>query len=241
MCVQSASAIADWPVVNALLESGANPRSLAGSGWDTLQYAALLGRPRNVEGWCNYFQAQKDKGGASWDINRREQIAGMSALCLAAVVGVNVIPVVQALVAGGADTHYYLHTGTNILHNISLNIDATESDIEYILSLPGVKDLVDVPMRARTFKWKIRFVAARLLVRLGSKKEKLKAVASWKGQTPLCCASRNGNIGGIKLLIVNGGANRRLKNVYGDTALDQARQFAGENLHADSATLLSGP
>ena len=154
MCVQSASAIADWPVVKALLESGANPRSLAGSGWDTLQYASLLNRPGNVEGWCNYFQAQKDKGGASWDINRREQIAGMSALCLAAVVGVNVIPVVQALVAGGADTHYYLHTGINILHTISLNIDATESDIEYILSLPGVKDLVDVPMRARTFKWK---------------------------------------------------------------------------------------
>ena len=84
-----------------------------------------------------------------------------------------------------------------MLHNGAANRDTDEELVRYLLELPGVRALVNTPMRGRTVKWKVQYLAVLLLVKLGTKKAVLKNVSMWSRQTPLIVAARNGNAAAI--------------------------------------------
>ena len=107
-----------------------------------------------------------------------------------------------------------------------------------MLELPEVRALINTPMRARTLKWKATFLAARLLVKLGSTKAVLLNVSEWSKLTPLAVAARNGNAVVMKVLVEKGGADIRPRNARGHTALDML--VGGENALEETRVLLGG-
>jgi ankyrin repeat protein len=141
------------------------------------------------------------------------------------------LEIIKALVEVGANPVCFMDTGAHTLTSVAANPDVSEETIHYLLSLPGVKDLIDVPMRPRTAGWRFRFKLTRLLVRLGSKKALFRAISLWEGQTALCSAALNGNAVAMKMLVREGGANTQLRNARGLSALDQARLVAGKHYY----------
>ena len=69
---------------------------------------------------------------------------------------------------------------------------------------------------------------ARLLVWLGSKNTLLKVVTSWDRLIPLGSAAQNGNAAVVRVLSIEGGANRFARNAQGHTPLDLARRTNGD-------------
>ena len=157
----------------------------------------------------------------------------------AILMGPNKLEAVKALVKAGANPlEITALTGTTCLHNAAANKDADAELVRYLLELPGVRALINTPMRARTLKWKATFLAARLLLKLGAKKAILLEVSEWTKLTPLVCAARNGNAAVMKVLVEKGGADIRPRNVRGHTALDML--VGGENALEETRMLLEG-
>ena len=111
-------------------------------------------------------------------------------------------------------------TGTTCLHNAAANKDADAELVRYVLELPGVRALVNTPMHGRSLRWRVTYLAARLLVKLGAKKAILLEVSECSKNTALISAARNGNAAVIKVLVKEGGADIRRRNARGHTALD---------------------
>jgi hypothetical protein len=143
------------------------------------------------------------------------------------------LAIIKVLISLGANPVYTVTTGAHTLTSVASNPDISEETIHYLLSLPGVRDLVNVPMRPQTLGWRFRFKLIRLLVKLGSKKALFQAISLWEGQTALCSAALNGNAVAMKMLVCEGGADTQLRNARGLSALDQGRIAAGnEYYHA---------
>lgn len=226
-----ASSFASWPVVEALLEMGANPSPFAVNGLDPLMCQAAFGRATNITRWCARFP--------KWDLKRGRGVSGGTALFVAIFTGTNKLEAVQALVNAGANPlEFTAQTGQTVLHTAASNKDATAELIRFLLDLPGVRALVDKPLVARSLKWKARFLAARLLVKLGTKKAMLVNVSEWSMLTPLITAARNGNVEVMKVLVEEGGADLRPRNARGHTALDLL--VGGKNALEESRVLLGG-
>ena len=121
--------------------------------------------------------------------------------------------------------HTYTHTHTHT-HPHHSTQDMDETTARYILRLPGVRERINDKTKATTSKWRSRFKLTRLLVRLGSKKALFKALSAWEGQTPLGSAARNNNTA-VANALIREGADPRLRNSQGHTALDQARIVNG--------------
>jgi hypothetical protein len=190
-----------------------------------------MGRADNITNWCAKFP--------QWNLYRRDKAAGANALCVALVLsGTNNLDTAKALVDAGLDvTKKTASTGTMALHNAAANSDADDSAIRYLLGLPGVRALVNARMRGKSFKWRVQFMVARLLVRLGSKKAILRNVCDWPMMTPLMTAARNGNSAVVKVLIEEGGADITLRNARGLTALDLL--VGGDNALEETRRLLA--
>ena len=227
-----AAAFASWPVVEAVLEMGANPKARTGNGLDPLMCMATFGRADNITRWCERFP--------TWDFSRRERTVGVTALCCAILFGPNKLEAVKALVKAGANPLAFTAlTGTTCLHNAAGNKDAdAELVVRYLLELPGVRALINTPMRARTLKWKATYLATRLLVKLGAKKAILLEVSEWSKNTALIGAARNGNAAVMKVLVEEGSADTQLRNARGHSALDLL--VGGENALEEMRVLLGG-
>ena len=220
---------ASWPVVEAILEMGANPTAVTITGWDPLMLMSLVGRATNITRWCERFPA--------WDFSRRATSVGVTVLGVAILFGPNKVESVKALIHAGADPLVYTaHTGTTVLHNAAANRDADAELVRYVLGLDGVLALINTPMLGRKLAWKLKFLAARLLVKLGSKKAILNNVSEWPLQTPLITAARNGNAAVIKVLVEEGGADTESRNARGRAAIDVL--VGGENALEECRRLL---
>jgi ankyrin repeat protein len=208
-----------WKVVEALLDMGLDPNvKLHSTGFDAMYYASFHNRTDLIEKWVERFP--------DYDVNHLTKNAG--GLMLAAVIA-NMAnkETIEALIKAGVDPQYRLENGATILHAMAANPDMDMKTAQCILELPGVRELIDVPMRPLTRKWWLLFKASRLMVRLGTKKKVLRWLAGWEGLTPLGSAARSGNSAAIEVLARDGGADPRLRNAQGLTPLELARRIEG--------------
>ena len=215
---------ASWPIVAALLEMGADPLvQTAKNHFNSIHVASIIGRPLTITNWAARFP--------QWDWEARGTAIGITAMTCAVFWGPNKIPTMQALIDAGADPLYRTHSGTHILNNIAASLDSDGAMVRFALSIPGERQLVNEPIRAKTSKWVIQYNLLRLFAWLGSKKKLVQAISNWPGNRALAGAARSGNAGVLAVLVREGGADPRLKNARGRTALDQARKLFGEQYY----------
>ena len=215
---------ASWPVVEVLLEMGADPLAQTSNAhFNSMHYASMIGRPLTITNWAARFP--------QWDWEARGTAVGLPAMVCAVFWGSDKIPTMQALIDAGADPLYRTYAGAHILNNMAASLDSDAGMMRFALSIPGVRQLVNEPMRATTRKWAIQYKVLRLAVWLGSKKKLVQAISNWPGQRALAGAARSGNAGVLAVLAREGGADPRLKNARGRTALDQARKLFGEQYY----------
>ena len=212
---------ASWEVVEALLALGVDPLAQC-RGMGAITFASLHNRADNVAKWMERFP--------NFELDRMSEDGG-NALTSAVLFGPDKLPTIKAMVEAGANVLYRIDNGSHILHHMAANIDMDFATAQYILNLAGVRERVDVPMRAMTRKWWLRFKASRLLVKLGNKKLLLRVVSTWEGLTPLGSAARNGNTVVIEVLARDGGADPMAKNAQGLTALELARRVEGKQYY----------
>ena len=191
--------------------------------FNTMNCASIVGRPLIITNWAARFP--------QWDWEVRALAVGVTAMTCAVFFGPDKIPTMQALIDAGADPLYRTYNGANILVNIAASLDSDADMARFALSIPGVRQLVNEPIRATTRKWAIQYKLLRLAAWLGSKKKLVQAMSNWNGQCALAGAARSGNAGVLVVLAREGGADPRLKNARGRTALDQARKLFGEQYY----------
>ena len=202
---------------------GADPLTQsANEHFNSMHGASIIGRPLTITNWAARFP--------QWDWEARGLAIGVTAMMCAVFVGPDKIPTMQALIDVGADPLYRTYNGAHILISIAASQDSDADMTRFALSIPGMRQLVNEPMRATTKKWAIQYKLLRLANWLGSKKSLVQAISSWPGQRALAAAARSGNAGVLEVF-AREGANPRLKNVRGETALDQARKLFGEQYY----------
>ena len=215
---------ASWPVVEALLEMGADPLvQSTKEHFNPMHCASIVGRPLIITNWAARFPR--------WDWEARGLAIGVTAMLCGVFWGADQIPTMQALLDAGADPLYRAFNGAHILINIAASLDSDADVARFALSIPGVRQLVDEPMQATTRKWAIQYKVIRLAAWLGSKKKLVQAISNWPGNRALAGAARSGNASVLAVLAREGGADPRLKNARGRTALDQARKLFGEQYY----------
>ena len=217
-----AAVLGTCQTVELLLDAGANPQSKSFNGFTVITMAATgFVDPQTIRMWGRRFP--------DWDWDRGEpKLAGGTTMSGAIQWGVDKRDVIAALVSVGASlTNFRVDTGSHALVYAAANPDISEETLRYLLTLPGVKDLVDEPMRPTKKKWWFRFKLTRLLTWLGSKRALIRTISLWEGQTALCSAALNGNAVAMNVLVRDAGANTQLRNARGLTALDQARLVNG--------------
>ena len=215
---------ASWPVVEALLEMGADPLAqTVNENLNSMHSASMIGRPLTITNWAARFP--------QWDWEARAAAVGITTMMCAVFRGPDKILTLQALLDAGADPLYRAFTGAHILNNLAASLDSDADMARFVLSIPGVRQLVDEPMRAMTRKWAIQYKLLRLAAWLGSKKKLVQAISNWPGRRALAGAARSGNAGVLAVLAREGGADPRLKNARGRTALDQARKLFGDQYY----------
>ena len=224
--LHAAAAFGSSATVTLLLEAGANPRAKTVKSYDILMCAVVFyGEPNMFKMWAERFP--------KWDWNWGDpKLFGLPLFGGAVRFGAeHKRDMMEALVAIGANPVYFAATGAHTLIGMATNPDISTDTVRYLLSLPGVKDLVNVPMRPRTATWRFRYKLTRLLVRLGNKKGVIRATSQWDGQTALCSAALNGNWVAMKMLVCEGGADTQARNARGLSALDQGRLAAGNGFY----------
>ena len=122
---------------------------------------------------------------------------------------------------------FFPSSGAHIVHLLASNVDTSAETARYVLALPGVAELINVPMRASSSKFRILYRVSRLYARFGGKTAMLRTIAAWDGQTALGSACRNSNAAIMEVLLKDGRARTSMKNAQGHTALDQARIVSG--------------
>lgn len=230
--LHAAAAFASWPVVDALLTMGVNPKvTVAASGWDPLMSMCWSNRSNNVRRWCARFP--------TWNLSRRSTVRGETAMGIALGYGPDSTETVKALVMARVNhLEVTALTGATILHTAATNRDTDVELVRYLLGLPGVQAMIDTPMRGRTTLWKLKYLTARLFMKLRRKKTSTntKTVSGWSMQTPLMSASRTGNAAVIKVLVLEGGADIHPRNSQGHRAFDVL--VGGDFSLEESKTLL---
>jgi hypothetical protein len=194
-----AMGFARWGVVEALLNSGANPFSTDKDGHDALMVAASYGKDeKNIRGWLKMYP--------QWSLERREATVGLTALLFAAGIGANKAKVVEALLEHGANPLTLCNTGASLVLFVALNPDSSPDLMQWLLRYSDGKllPLLKLGNSPRTMQWRIIFSITQVLARLGVRSKLVQEIASWEGRTPLHDAGFYGHLVIYDLLVRNG-------------------------------------
>ena len=141
-----AAAYASWAVVEALLDMGADPgiRTTI-EHFNAMHFASTTGRPLTIANWATRY--------IDWDWEARASAIGVTAMLCGVFWGPDKVSTVRALLDVGADPLYRAYSGVHILGSIASNLDSDAELTRFALSIPGVRQLVDEPIRATTIRW----------------------------------------------------------------------------------------
>mmetsp|Transcript_62041 Transcript_62041/g.101468 ORF Transcript_62041/g.101468 Transcript_62041/m.101468 type:complete len:682 (-) Transcript_62041:67-2112(-) len=212
----AAMAYASWETVQALLDSGADPRAQAQNGMDAFFFACCLGNLENIKGWLKTFP--------TWNMDRTIPLLGLSALCAAVCSGIKKEPVLKALIEARANLTQKNRWGgeSSLLCMVANNEDSQCEALNLLLD--GGCD-VNAKWTAHTSL----FAGALKVVRMGSKvlpDRPLAELAVLQGSTPLHFAAKRGDVEMVRLLI-SSKADVHQRNAEGRRPIDVARGFFG--------------
>lgn len=209
-----AMSFARFDVAEALLDAGAGPKRMDGVGLDPLMWACALGRVDNVARWLERFP--------SWDLERRDRVAGNTALGVTVSQGGDKLPVVRVLLDAGADAGVRPWTGQSVLCMNALSADADAGLLAYFLDARPELVRVDDRVLSPSALWRAIMRLSELAVRAGSSDPFFRYVSSWRGGTALHMAASSGSVAAAGLLVARG-ADSTVRNAQRQTPMDIAR------------------
>jgi ankyrin repeat protein len=221
-----AMAFARWRVVELLLEAGANPRARDPDGKDALMFAAAagqrheLGKDANVPAWLKRFP--------NWDIDRRDSIAGLTALHFAVGVGARKKAIVEALLQGGANPVAIADNGAHVLGIAAINPDLSTELLQWLLDYDNgiLLPLLSRGLQPRTVLWRLIFSTTRFLYYIGNRNKLVGELAGFQGLTPLHDAARLGHHA-ITAVLAAAGASVFALTAQGLSPVQLARRSHG--------------
>ncbi len=194
-----AMGFARWGVVEALLKAGANTLSADKDGHDALMMAAIFGKDeKNIRGWLKMYP--------QWNLERRENTIGLTALHFACASGAKKAKTVEALLEHGANPFTLTRFGCNVVCCAALNSDCSPDLIQWLLHYSDGKllPLLKLGMLPLTMQWRLISSITQVLAHVGVRRKFVQEVASWKGQTPLHMAGAMGHVAICEVLVRNG-------------------------------------
>ena len=223
-----AMAFASWPVVQALLDAGANRHAVDLVGHTPLHTAAMFGRSENIKSWLQLFSGTELKTSIGG-------IKDNTALHMCCFYGPDKRETLRELLRANADLSAVNMFGSNPIQMHAHNPDA---DIEVMRALlsepqpgaPTVNSQRHVPGCLIPF---IICVTRLLAQCCGSKSKMVRFFAMMEGSTALHIAAMHGDVELCRMLIASG-ADTTLRNRLGMTPLDVARWFGNDSLFVGS-------
>ena len=214
-CLFIAMGLANSEIVVALLESGANIYATDIMGNDAVMIACTFGRIKNIETWFSK--------NANWEVDRRNDKFGSTALHFAVYIGGGKLSTVQYLIEKqNANMNISNKSGTSSLILACGNEDCDPIVVRYLLK-QGIN--IHRQIKSQTMNWKILRAVARLVVKSKVPSSKLlRRIAESGGLTALHYAARRGDIEIVELLMEHG-ADASIKNDLGRDVLSYCNVF----------------
>ncbi len=183
-------------IVLALLQAGADPNDTDVMGNDSLMLACTFGRLRNIQVWCSNV--------SNWDVDRRNERFGSTALHLAVYLGPKKLKTVQYLIEKqGANAHVQNKSGSSALILACGNEDCDPKVVRYLVEEAGVD--LNRQINSKSTMWKLMRATARFAVNSRMTRSKfLRRVAESSGLTALHYAARRGDMEIVELLMEYG-------------------------------------
>ena len=205
-CLYGAMCFASEDIVVALLEAGADVKSVDVMGNDVLIAACGIGRLDNVKMWLTRY--------TNWNINTQNTRFGSTALGNCLNMGPRKYELVKYLVDNtDVDMNVRTHSGASMLHLAADNEDADPKVVRYLLNLD--RTYINSRKKTETMKWKLRNVLARALVTFKLTHSLLiQSVAEKAGSSPLYFAVKRGDLEVVEILLEHG-ADPSTKNDLG--------------------------
>ena len=209
-CLHLGMCFANSHTVLKLLDAGSIPYVYDVMGNDPVMLASGLGRSENIMTW---FANVSD-----WDVNRRNERFGSTALHLAVYLGPKKLKTVQYLIEKqGANVHIQNKSGSSALILACGNEDCDPNVVRYLVEKAGVD--VNRQINSKTTMWKLMRATARFAVNSKMTRSKfLRRVAESSGLTALHYAARRGDMEIVELLLEHG-AKPSIKNDLGRDVL----------------------
>lgn len=210
-----AAMFCSWPIASRLLDAGAEPKArITASGYTPLQLACFLTAHDCIRGWLQRFP--------SWDLEQKDRF-GHTALTSVAfqAQGAAAVECAQLLMERGANAMHVIDLGSNLILLAAQNLDCSDGFVQYVLGIPALRDqaFVNMPIRARTRKWRMFYTFMRMLRRCGSRNAVVSFFSGFVGSTALHQAVLYQNLSMTRAL-VEAGADLGAKDEDGYTPLE---------------------
>jgi len=213
--------------LQALVDARADPHRTTSKGVDFLMMAACRGQPANVEWWLRQFP--------SWDLERTENLVGLTVSGIASLSGVNKTPILDSLIQARANLNRHDAWGREgVLPSlVAINEDSDSKAMQALLE-HGLSP--NMPWRPHSVKWSM-MLRGITMAHQCSRSRVFLELAIIRGSTPLHFAAKRGDVDLCKELLRARATPQ--KNHSGHTPLDVARKFFGDHVPKLLETVLS--